>query len=162
MYGRQFGLAGRRRVERLYDWRVIIRSYELLWHRLSIMAHDDGLDNINPLLDLTIYNYRTIFRQYASAVISDDTKVQITNSGMACLRDNRPPLSIIESANGCFTPDETRPLLEMLAASEAMRVRDLMSMYTETDERARGMIMAAVCRLIKYGFAKPSNHHKQC
>jgi len=148
----QFGLAGQQRARSLYDWKAVIGAYEELWDDLSRRAKPP-VSNLAPELDLEQYDYRKIFRHYASSWLGSDTAVSLTNLGRACL-ETPDRLATYLGASPLFLPADIQVILEDLAKVEAATVSEVVSRNARKDDPAGRSTMRSICRLLKYGLLR--------
>ncbi len=81
----KMGEAGRRRAETVYDWKVIIDQYQLLWSELE--GHRKNVRVVAPKRDdYPAYPARTdpfdLFQHYPTAVMDDDRVFDIGNKDL--------------------------------------------------------------------------------
>jgi len=87
---RELGKAARKKVEQNYFWSDIIKRYCALWDDLAGQAQDNSIKIDKPKNPWEI-DYFSIFSQYPSKLVSDDSKVSLSEHGRAVLVSGNIP-----------------------------------------------------------------------
>jgi hypothetical protein len=133
----EMGSEGRRRVEALYDWPVVIGQWTALWGELSAIAR--GIEHKKPdRLDFLQANHFAHFGHYASRIVSGATPVRLTPRGKETLAGKRP-LYLHPWAQGFLQPEPMRACLCSLKAATLMRAAVPVGQLLEVVQQAGGM-----------------------
>lgn len=87
---RELGKAAREKVRQNYFWSDIIKRYCALWDELAGQAQDNSIKIDKPKNPWEI-DYFSIFSQYPSKLVSDDSKVSLSEHGRAVLVSGNIP-----------------------------------------------------------------------
>jgi D-inositol-3-phosphate glycosyltransferase len=150
---REFGLAGQKRAQTLYDWSVVIKRYEELWEELAEEAATASLDNVRNKIDLAQYRYQEVFGHYPTAFLSMETRVAISGLGRQWGKNDQL-LDRIASPRGWFRRAGFSAILEFLSASEDASLSDIMSFHGSESEEDSIRTLSHLSRLLKYGLVE--------
>ncbi len=151
---KDFGRSGQKRALSLYDWPAVVKAYEDLWTGLCETAKAACQSSSGSFLDLEQYDYRDIFRHYASTVLTEETRLAVTEAGRSYLAKPMDIVHILGSTTAMFKPSDMQAILEDLEIRRTASVSELMSCHSGLDDSGRTWTMAAVGRLLKYGLVE--------
>jgi D-inositol-3-phosphate glycosyltransferase len=148
------GLAGRRRAFDLYDWKRVIRQYELLWAELEEEASRADESDVTKRLDLNSWGYEEIFGHYATALIDGDFRIWITELGKRW-RSRPEMLAKIAVPQSWFQLGEIQRILELLDQRGNVSVGEFLGDSRHVQHIAPDtnnlVSLSHLCRLMKYG-----------
>jgi glycosyltransferase involved in cell wall biosynthesis len=145
----EMGEAARKRVLKYYNWPVIIKAYEELWAGLTEQArHRSADEEIRYGIDA--YDHLSVFRHFATGVITKDSRLQITSMGRECLNKtlNIRVLNSTELVRGW---QKLAEILSIFGSEESIVVTDLIQKAGGENEHVNNEVFRQAARLIKYG-----------
>jgi glycosyltransferase involved in cell wall biosynthesis len=143
--------AARRRAVDVYDWRVVIASYEALWGELMADAEAKTSLRDEPFLDLEHFGYEEIFSHYATDFLSSDCGVRLSELGRTW---KHGPQLLCKTAGhmNWFREATFSTILDLLRSTDCTTVSDVLEIAGDQTEMGQILGTAHLCRLIKYGF----------
>lgn len=144
------GDAARRRARALFDWPVVIASYENLWTKLLSQESLREMPASEQSLSVAQFGYKEIFSHYPSGFLTADSRIRLTHIG-AEWSNGYDWLSKTVGSVSWFRPKVFERILELLGHQCSVEVSTLLIMLNSQDEVERILNIAHLCRLIKYG-----------
>jgi len=146
---RSMGQSGRKRARQMFDWPVVIKSYQALWQELSVRraaARADGVGSPahHPLREDPF----AVFAQYATCTLDDHCIVDLGPNAapnnlrkLSSMRMNQLAMHLL------CTEQETRALIAILTDEAPMLVSDLLSRLPPTRRAAANRTLGWLAKL---------------
>lgn len=111
----EMGHRARMRVERLYDWPVVVAQWEEMWSELAAIARVLPEEPSGPLEHLKPNSFNH-FWHFPSEIVDNATTVRLTDRGKKVLA-NKAPLLLDPWSQGLLKPEMMRTVLTALKAT---------------------------------------------
>lgn len=145
----RLGLHARARTLALFDWAVILRSYEALWDELARAAKRSDGATASAAPDLDTYDYVDVFAHYASRVIDPSERVRAA-AGAPRMRKLPELLEKLTYPRSWFREAQFADVLSYCSGREDASIAEIVANCTLQDEE-EARCLSAVFRLYKYG-----------
>jgi glycosyltransferase involved in cell wall biosynthesis len=142
--------AAQERARRLYDWKIVIASYEALWEELAARAKSSVGNNGRASLELDEYGYKQIFAHYPTSQLRLDVELRLVACDTACLTE----VMGVTDKSRWFSNALFERILGMLATDNSQTLKALLGALGSEDEQEEAINIAHVCRLVKYGYVE--------
>jgi alpha-maltose-1-phosphate synthase len=141
---RRMGEAGRKRAEALYDWRIVIASYQALWAELAERRRSDAnlADRPTPAADPARPDPFAAFASYPTATLRDGHVARLAPGADASLLSERRALAMVSFTAAIVPPEQDIQAVLDLLAEGPRRVDELLA--TLPPERRGGMARGLV------------------
>jgi plasmid stabilization system protein ParE len=136
---RRMGESGRQRAEALYEWRVVIASYQALWAELAERRRADAnlADRPAPASNPARPDPFAAFASYPSATLSDRHVARLAPGADAAVLAQRRALAMVAFASAIVPPEQDIEAILGLLAEGPRRVDELIA--TLPPDRRGGM-----------------------
>jgi D-inositol-3-phosphate glycosyltransferase len=145
----EMGEAARERVIKYYNWPIIVKAYEELWAGLTEQARHRSADE-EFRYGIDAYDHLSVFRHFATGVITKDRRLQITSMGRECL-DKTLNIRMLNSTELVGDWQKLAEILRICGSEESVVVTDLIQKAGGENEHVNNEVFRQAARLIKYG-----------
>jgi starch synthase len=155
------GEAGRQRAEALYDWRVVIASYQALWAELAERRRSDAnlADRPTPAVNPARPDPFAAFASYPTATLRNDHMARLAPGADAAMLAERRALVMVAFAPAIVPPEQDIQAMLDLLAERPRRVGELLAALPPERQggMARGLVWMSKLDIIRLS---PSSPHR--
>jgi glycosyltransferase involved in cell wall biosynthesis len=151
----RMGEAGRQRAEALYDWRVVVASYQALWAELGERRRADAnfADRPTPAANPARADPFAAFASYPTVTLNDGLVMCLAPGANAAMLAERRALAIVAFAGPIVPPEQDiQTILDLLAASP----RRVDALLTALPPERRGVMARGLAWLAKLDIIRVS------